>query len=103
MLRNSGSLGAYELNIHYAFAANNEINGLTMGGVGSGTSIDYVQVSYSNDDSYEWFGGTVNAKHLVAFAGLDDDFDTDNGFRGKVQFAVTLRDPNLRYFSLNSF
>ncbi|MBK9357442.1 MAG: hypothetical protein IPN08_08675 [Bacteroidales bacterium] len=76
-----------------AFSANNEINGLTMGGVGAGTTIDYVQVSYSGDDSFEWFGGTVNAKHLIALRGLDDDFDTDNGFVGKVQFGVSLRDP----------
>ncbi|MBK6964154.1 MAG: hypothetical protein IPH20_09450 [Bacteroidales bacterium] len=77
----------------YDFASNNEINGLTMGGVGRGTTIDYVQISYNQDDSYEWFGGTVNAKHLVAFRGKDDDFDTDNGYSGKVQFAVSLRDP----------
>ncbi|MFZ4621583.1 MAG: hypothetical protein ACOYNS_13565, partial [Bacteroidota bacterium] len=73
---------------------NNEINGLTMGGVGSGTAIDHVQVSYSNDDSFEWFGGTVNAKYLVAFAGTDDDFDTDFGFSGKVQFGFSKRDQN---------
>ncbi len=53
-----------------AFQPNNEINGLTFGGVGDGTTIDYVQVSYSGDDSYEWFGGFVNAKHLVAHRGL---------------------------------
>jgi hypothetical protein len=76
-----------------AFSANNEINGLTMGGVGAGTTIDYVQVSYSGDDAFEWFGGTVNAKHLIALRALDDDFDTDNGFTGKVQFGVSLRDP----------
>jgi hypothetical protein len=76
-----------------AFAPNNEINGLTMGAVGRGTTLDYIQVSYSGDDSYEWFGGTVNAKHLIAFRGWDDDFDSDNGFKGMVQFAVTLRDP----------
>ncbi|HRI19739.1 MAG TPA: hypothetical protein PLA68_02240, partial [Panacibacter sp.] len=76
-----------------ALSLNNEINGLTMGGVGDGTAIDYVQVSYANDDSFEWFGGTVNAKHLIAFRGLDDDFDTDNGFSGKVQFGIGLRDP----------
>ena len=73
----------------------NEINGLTMGGVGSGTILDYIQVSYSNDDSYEWFGGTVNAKHLIAYRGLDDDFDTDNGFSGKIQFAFSVRDPQV--------
>ena len=78
-----------------AFAPNIEINGLTMGAVGSGTIIDNVQVSYSGDDSFEWFGGTVNCKHLVAYKGLDDDFDTDYGYRGKIQYAVALRDPAL--------
>ena len=65
---------------------------LTFGGVGSGTVIDYVQVSYANDDSFEWFGGTVNCKHLISFRTLDDDFDTDNGFSGTVQFGICLRD-----------
>lgn len=73
--------------------ANSEINGLTLYSVGSGTTIDHIQVSYSGDDSYEWFGGTVNARYLVAFRGWDDDWDTDNGFSGKVQFFVSLRDP----------
>lgn len=79
----------------YAFATDKEINGLTMGAVGSGTTIDYVQVSYSNDDSFEWFGGAVNCSHLIAFRGLDDEFDTDYGFSGNVQFAVGLRDPEV--------
>lgn len=78
-----------------AFQPNSEINGLTMCGVGSKTVVDYVQVSYSGDDSFEWFGGTVNCKHLIAFRGWDDDFDTDYGFRGKIQFAVSMRDPNI--------
>ncbi|MBK6341279.1 MAG: T9SS C-terminal target domain-containing protein [Flavobacteriales bacterium] len=76
-----------------AFQPNQEINGLTLGAVGSGTTIDYVQVSYSGDDSYEWFGGKVNAKHIIAFRGWDDDFDQDFGWQGKVQWAVSLRDP----------
>lgn len=76
-----------------AFQPNSEINGLTMGGVGSGTTIEYVQVYGCGDDSFEWFGGTVNAKYLVAVAATDDDFDADNGYSGKVQFAVTVRDP----------
>jgi hypothetical protein len=75
------------------FQPNQEINGLTFGAVGRGTTIDYIQVSDSNDDSYEWFGGTVNCKHLVAFRGLDDDFDTDNGFSGSVQFCLGVRNP----------
>jgi hypothetical protein len=76
----------------YAFLPDNEINGLTMAGVGSGTIVDNVQVSYANDDSFEWFGGTVNCTHLIAYRGLDDDFDTDNGYSGKVQFGIGLRD-----------
>ncbi|MES2655450.1 MAG: PKD domain-containing protein [Bacteroidota bacterium] len=74
-------------------AANSEINGITFYSVGRKTLIDNVQVSYSGDDSYEWFGGTVNAKHLIAYAGIDDDFDTDNGFRGQIQFAIGARIP----------
>jgi hypothetical protein len=76
----------------YPFQPDKEINGLTLCGVGSGTTIDYIQVSYSGDDSYEWFGGTVNVKHIIAFRGQDDEFDTDFGYSGKVQFALGLRD-----------
>ena len=92
-LDNSGELKY--VRIEYAgfpFAPNNELNGLTMGGVGSGTKISYIQVSYGLDDAFEWFGGTVNCDHLVSFRGNDDDFDTDFGFSGKVQFGVALRD-----------
>lgn len=78
-----------------AFQPNNEINGLTCGGVGNGTTINNVQVSYSGDDSYEFFGGTVNCKNLIAYRGLDDDFDTDFGFSGNLQFIVALRDSNV--------
>jgi hypothetical protein len=74
---------------------NKEINGITFGSVGSGTTVDYVQVSFSGDDSFEWFGGTVNCKHLIAYRGLDDDFDTDFGFRGRVQFGLIIRDKDL--------
>lgn len=83
------------LRIEYAgiaYLPNNETNGLTMGGVGMGTVIDYVQVSHGGDDSFEWFGGTVNCKHLISYRGLDDNFDTDYGFSGRVQFAVALSD-----------
>jgi len=76
-----------------ALSPDNEINGLTLGSVGSATQIDHIQVSFSGDDSYEWFGGTVNAKYLVAYRGVDDDFDTDFGYRGKVQYAAAFRDP----------
>jgi hypothetical protein len=79
----------------FVLSPNNEINGLTLGSVGNGTVIDYIQVSHCNDDSFEWFGGSVNCKHLVSYRGLDDDFDTDNGYKGVVQFALAIREPSL--------
>lgn len=75
-----------------AYLPNNETNGLTMGAVGLGTTIDYVQVSYGGDDAFEWFGGTVNCKHLIANKTVDDMFDTDYGFGGRIQFAVAVSD-----------
>ena len=75
-----------------ALAPNFEINGLSLYAVGSGTKIDHVQVSFANDDSFEWFGGNVNMNYLIAYRGIDDDFDTDNGFSGNVQFGLGVRD-----------
>ena len=93
---NSGVLSYVRIEFAgYPFQTDQEINGLTLGSVGSGTQIDHVQVSYSNDDSYEWFGGTVNCKYLVAFHGWDDDFDTDNGFSGAVQYGLAVRDAKI--------
>jgi len=77
------------------YSTDNEINGITFGSVGSATKIDHVQVSHSGDDSFEWFGGTADAKHIVAYSGWDDDFDTDNGFSGRVQFALAVRNPRV--------
>ncbi|MXV17868.1 hypothetical protein [Hufsiella ginkgonis] len=91
---NSGTLKY--VRIEYAgipFSVDNEINGLTMGGVGSGTTLDYIEVYRSGDDAFEWFGGTVTAKHLLAIGSWDDDFDTDFGFSGKIQFALAQRFP----------
>ena len=102
---NSGVLSYVRIEFAgYPFQTDQEINGLTLGSVGSGTKIDHVQVSYTNDDSYEWFGGTVNCKYLVAYKGWDDDFDTDNGFSGKVQFGLSVRDSKIADVSQsNSF
>ncbi len=89
---NSGSLKY--VRVEYAgvpINPNQEINSFTFGSVGNGTTIDYVQASYGLDDSFEWFGGTVQCKHLIAYRGLDDDFDTDNGFSGYVQYGVGIR------------
>lgn len=93
---NSGSLKYVRIEFGgFVFAANQEINGLTMGSVGNGTTIDYVQTSFINDDAFEWFGGSVNCKHLVSYRNLDDDFDTDNGFSGLVQYGLAVRDPQI--------
>lgn len=102
---NSGVLSYVRIEFAgYPFQTDQEINGLTLGSVGSGTKIDHIQVSYTNDDSYEWFGGTVNYKYLVAYKGWDDDFDTDNGFSGKVQFGLSVRDSKIADVSQsNSF
>ncbi|NJB85692.1 hypothetical protein GGR26_001437 [Lewinella marina] len=74
-------------------STDNEINGLTLGGVGSGTEIDYVEVFANLDDGIEWFGGTVQVNHAaVAFCG-DDGFDYDYGWRGGGQFWFALQGP----------
>ncbi len=93
---NSGELQYVRIEFAgYPFEKDKEINGLTLGSVGSGTTIDHVQVSYSNDDSFEWFGGAVNVKYLIAYKGWDDEFDTDNGFSGNVQYALSIRDSKI--------
>lgn len=74
----------------------NEINGLTLGGVGSGTTIDHVEVFGNTDDGVEFFGGTVNTKYMaVTFIDGqgDDGFDTDFGYRGKGQFWLVVMQP----------
>ncbi len=69
----------------------NEINGLTLGGVGSGTTLEYIEVFANKDDGFEFFGGTVNAKYLVASFGNDDCFDFDQGYRGSLQFLFSIQ------------
>jgi hypothetical protein len=70
---------------------NQEVNSFTMGSVGKATKMEYLMASYGLDDSFEWFGGSADAKYLVAFRGLDDDLDVDSGFSGNVQFALCVR------------
>ena len=82
-----------------AFEPNKEVNSLTMGSVGSKTEIEGVQCSFGNDDAFEWFGGTVNCKKLIAYKTTDDDFDTDFGYRGMVQFGIAVKDT--AYFDLS--
>ncbi|MBC9911367.1 hypothetical protein [Chitinophaga varians] len=78
----------------YELATDNELNGLTLAGVGNGTILDYVEVYKSKDDAFEFFGGTVNASHLLAIDALDDMFDTDNGYSGTISYALGVSDPN---------
>jgi len=76
----------------YAYLPDNELNGLTLAGVGNSTVVDHVEIFKANDDAIECFGGTVNLSHTVFVSTLDDDFDTDNGWSGKVQFGIVIRD-----------
>ncbi|HEX7151102.1 MAG TPA: hypothetical protein VF618_06405 [Thermoanaerobaculia bacterium] len=68
-----------------------EINGLTLAGVGNGTIVDHVEVLHNKDDAFEFFGGTVNAKHLLAIGFADDGLDFDNGYNGSIQFAALIK------------
>jgi hypothetical protein len=74
----------------------NEINGLTLGAVGDGTRIEFVEVYCNADDGFEWFGGTVNCRNLVSIFNNDDSFDIDEGYSGHGQFFFSLHiDDNL--------
>jgi hypothetical protein len=75
----------------FAIATGQEINGLTLGGVGRGTVIDHIEVLHNKDDAYEFFGGTVNASHLLAVAMADDGLDFDFGYTGSIQFAAIIK------------
>jgi hypothetical protein len=91
---NSGSLRYVSIRLAgRIFAQNAELNCLTLGGVGSGTTIEYVEFFGGSDDGIEIWGGTVNTKHLVAAFVEDDDFDTDQGYRGTNQFWFGIKYP----------
>ena len=75
--------------------ADNEINGITFGSVGSGTKVEHVQSHMIADDGFEWFGGTVNGKYLVSSGNDDDGFDMDFGYSGNLQFLFVMQDPAL--------
>jgi len=68
-----------------------EINGITFYAVGSGTTVDYVQSHYNNDDGFEMFGGTVSLKHCISSGNSDDSFDWDNGWSGKGQYLLVVQ------------
>ncbi|WP_224999888.1 hypothetical protein [Cesiribacter sp. SM1] len=76
--------------------AGNEINGLTMGGVGRGTSISYIEVYANDDDGFEWFGGTANSSYLASVINQDDAFDWDQGWTGENQFWLVYQQPGFQ-------
>jgi hypothetical protein len=84
-----------------AITPGNEINGLTMGSVGSTTQLDHIIVTVAGDDGIEWFGGTVSSKYLGLYDVLDDDLDMDAGFVGNIQFVYSLRNPYAADVSLS--
>ncbi|GAB2764049.1 hypothetical protein GCM10027275_01390 [Rhabdobacter roseus] len=89
---NSGSLKY--VRVEYAgvpINPNQEVNSFTFGSVGKATKMEYLQASFGLDDSFEWFGGTSDAKYLISWKGYDDDFDVDFGYRGNVQYAIAVR------------
>jgi hypothetical protein len=89
---NSGVLRYVRLEFGgFLIAQNQEINGLTLGGVGRGTVVDHVQVLHNKDDAFEFFGGTVNAKHLLSVAAADDGLDFDFGYIGSIQYAALIK------------
>jgi len=75
----------------FEVSAGNELNGITLAGVGSGTTIDHIQVHNSSDDGIEWFGGTVNARHIVITGADDDSLDTDFGYKGANQYVIVVQ------------
>lgn len=72
----------------YVFGTDNELNGLTLGGCGSTTELDFIQSHLGKDDGVEFFGGTANIKHLLVTQAADDSLDFDQGWRGNAQFIV---------------
>jgi hypothetical protein len=91
---NSGTVQYVQIRYSgFAIAPGNELQGLTLGGVGNATTIDHIQVHNSSDDGIEIFGGRPNLKHLVITGADDDNLDTDLGYRGTVQFVISIQKP----------
>ena len=78
----------------YEVSLGNELNVITLNGVGSGTTIEYVQAHQGLDDGIEWFGGTVDVKYALVTGASDDSFDYSTGWQGRGQFWIALQDPN---------
>ena len=91
---NSGRLRYVQIKFSgFEISTGNELQGLTMAGVGSGTTVDHIQVHNSSDDGIEIFGGNVNLRHIVITGADDDGMDTDTGWRGGAQFGIVTQRP----------
>jgi hypothetical protein len=91
-LDNSGRIDYFQIRYPgFEVAPGNELNGITMGGVGSGTFMEHIQVHNSSDDGMEWFGGRNNHRFLVITGADDDSVDTDLGYQGFMQFVVVVQ------------
>lgn len=92
---NSGRMSYVQIRYSgFALAGGSELQGLTPSGVGSGTQLDHIQVHNSSDDGIEAFGGNVHFKHLVLTGNEDDNFDSDVGYRGTVQYVISAQRAN---------
>lgn len=78
----------------FEFATGNEINGISLIGVGAGTELEYIQVNSNADDGIEYYGGTVNTRYIVLTGNLDDSVDWDEGFQGNIQYALIVQSPD---------
>jgi len=89
---NSGELAYVRVEFAgFATAPDQELNSFTFAAVGSGTKLSYLQSLYGLDDSFEWFGGAVDAKYLVSYEAGDDHFDASEGFTGRNQFLIAFQ------------
>ncbi|HEV2818111.1 MAG TPA: hypothetical protein VGW40_12920 [Allosphingosinicella sp.] len=91
---NSGTIQYVQIRYSgFAIAPGNELQGLTLGGVGNATTIDHIQIHNSSDDGIEIFGGRPNLKHIIVSGADDDNLDTDLGYRGTIQFVIGVQKP----------
>jgi hypothetical protein len=83
-----------------ALFQNRELNGLSLGAVGRGTTVEFIETYCIADDGFEFFGGTVNTRYLVSAFNDDDAFDTDMGYRGTNQFWFAIQAPDKRNYGM---
>ena len=93
---NSGSIqyNRFEFGGGVVYVINKEVNGFTMCGVGNGTKFSHNEVLYAGDDAMEFFGGSVNVDHVLAYQAHDDNYDFDEGFHGNLQFIIGYQNGN---------